>query len=382
MRNSVRLADLLDQLRELCIDLVLKQRSAGGRAAGADISLVEHHRIDTLVRQAKSHQRPGDASADNCDIAGLISFKCRITCHEPVFDKPVRVSRSKVHSISTGTSLFSRETGMTAAVPEYGGSICDHTCGNLHPLLPTLSKPFGTQNAFVTCDKCARDGLRSEYVTARAIWQATLKIKKQSLSIKLYSALEDRQIHFHMLHKRDRTRVQQQMVDSQTGRPVPSDEMIKAFEFEPGRYVKVTEEEIERSEPAASRDVNVSRFVPASAIDPFLLDRPYYVGPDTDSIPDYFALGKALENKQSAGLAQWVMRKHAYRGALVSNQGYLMLITLRSASAVIPLDQLDAPGGPASLPRKRIWPAGCSTSLRASSTPVITTTNTSSASAS
>ena len=84
---------------------------------------------------------------------------------------------------------------------------------------------------------------------ARAIWQATLEIGKESLPVKLYSAVEDRQIHFHMLHKRDRTRVHQEMVDSRTGRPVPSDEMVKAFEVEPGRYVKLTDEEIERSEP-------------------------------------------------------------------------------------------------------------------------------------
>jgi DNA end-binding protein Ku len=184
-------------------------------------------------------------------------------------------------------------------------------------------------------------------MSARAIWQATLKIRKQTLPVKLYSAVEDRQIHFHMLHKRDRTRVHQEMVDSRTGRPVSSDEMIKAFEVEAGRYVKVTDEEIERSEPEPGRDVSISRFVPMSAIDPFLFDRPYYVGPATDSVSDYFALVEALKNKSKAGLAHWVMRKHSYRGALTAHQGFLMLITLRSASEVVPLGQLDPPAGAA-----------------------------------
>ncbi len=184
-------------------------------------------------------------------------------------------------------------------------------------------------------------------MAARAIWQATLEIGRESLPVKLYSAVEDRQIHFHMLHKRDRTRVHQEMVDSRTGRKVPAEEMIKAFEVERGRYVKVTDEEIERSEPAPAREVRVSRFVPVSAIDPFLFERPYYVGPDSRALDDYFALAAALEKKTKAGLAQWVMRKHAYRGALVSHQGYLMLVTLRAAREVIPVDQLNPPGGAA-----------------------------------
>ncbi len=184
-------------------------------------------------------------------------------------------------------------------------------------------------------------------MTTRAIWQAKLKIKKHEMPVKLYSAVEDRQIHFHLLHKRDHTRVEQQMVDSQTGEPVASSETFKAFEAEPGLFVKLWPEEIERSVPSAGRDLSINRFVPLSAIEPFLYDRPYYVGPGTDATADYFALVHALEKKQKAGIAHWVMRKHSYRGALVSYHGYLALITLRRADEVVPLDQLDSPVGPA-----------------------------------
>ena len=59
------------------------------------------------------------------------------------------------------------------------------------------------------------------FMTARAIWQATLAIKKKTVPVKLYSAVVDRQIHFHMLHRRDRTRVHQQMVDSADWSPDP-----------------------------------------------------------------------------------------------------------------------------------------------------------------
>ena len=102
-------------------------------------------------------------------------------------------------------------------------------------------------------------------VSARAIWQGTLIVQKHKLDVKLYSAVVDRQTHFHLLHKRDRTRVEQRMVDAQTDQPVPPDETRKAFEYRPGEYIVVTPEDIERSAPEASRVIRLSRCVPMRA---------------------------------------------------------------------------------------------------------------------
>ena len=179
----------------------------------------------------------------------------------------------------------------------------------------------------------------------RAIWQGTLKVKQHELPVKLYAAVQDQNVHFHLLHKRDRLRVQQRMVDSQTERPVPAGEARKAFEAEPGRFVAVTSEDLEQSAPAPSRHVSVSRFVPASAIDARLYDRPYYLGPAGESTTDYFALAQALGKKKRIGIVAWVMRKHSYVGALLPLEGYLVLITLRHADEIVPLAELPAPEG-------------------------------------
>jgi DNA end-binding protein Ku len=188
---------------------------------------------------------------------------------------------------------------------------------------------------------------------ARSIWQGTLAIQKQTIAVKLYSAVLDPQVHFHLLHRRDRTRVQQRMVDVESHKPVAFEQTRRAFEVEPGVYVAVTSEEVERSEPEPSRSVKISRFVPSSAIDPQLFDRPYYLGPTGESGADYFALSQALDNKQRTGIASWTMRKHAYVGALLSQQGYLMLITLRHAEEVIPIGELDPPQGRPLVPKER-----------------------------
>ena len=190
-------------------------------------------------------------------------------------------------------------------------------------------------------------------MTARSIWQGKLTFQKHEFGVKLFSAVLDRQIHFHLLHRRDRTRVQQRMVDSESGKAIPFDESRKAFEAEPGVFVPLTREEIDRSVPDPSREIRIRHFVPTQAIDAQLFDRPYYLGPADNFENDYFALAQALNTKKSAGFASWVMRKHSYVGALIAQRGYLMLVTLRHADEVIPTSELEPPQGRALVPKER-----------------------------
>jgi DNA end-binding protein Ku len=172
-----------------------------------------------------------------------------------------------------------------------------------------------------------------------------LLIQKHEIGIKLYSAVLDRQIHFHLLHRRDRTRLQQRMVEAETETAVALADTKRAFEAEPGLYIALTGEELDQAAPETSRQVEVRRFIPTTAIDPQLFDRPYYLGPIPDSSLDYFALARAIQQKKKAGIAHWVMRKHSYVGALIESGGALMLVTLRHAGEVIPASQLDPPVG-------------------------------------
>jgi DNA end-binding protein Ku len=190
-------------------------------------------------------------------------------------------------------------------------------------------------------------------MSARAIWQGTLTIQKHEIGVKVYSAVLDGQIHFHLLHKRDRTRLEQRMVDAKTQKAVPLHETRHAFEAEPQLYVVVSNDEIERSVPEPSREVRISRFLPAMAIDLQLFDRPYYLGPAADCATDYFALAEALEFRKAVGVASWVMRKRSYVGALIAQQKYLMLITLRHAEDVITVGELDAPQGEPLVPKEK-----------------------------
>jgi len=181
-------------------------------------------------------------------------------------------------------------------------------------------------------------------MAARAIWKGVIKIGTLSVPVKLYSAVQDRKVHFRLLHKTDHEPVKQQLVAADTGDAVEYAQVRKAYPITRGRLVMLEGEELEKLQPADSRDVEISRFVDPGEIDHRWYERAYYLGPD-GNVKAYFAAVAALEHKQKEGVARWVMRDKSYVGALRADRGYLMLITLRHADEIIAADALKAPGG-------------------------------------
>jgi len=181
-------------------------------------------------------------------------------------------------------------------------------------------------------------------MAARAIWKGDLKLNSTKVPVKLYSAVQDQTVRFHILDERSKTRVKQHMVDPDSGKEVSSEEIRKGFEVEPGTFVILDEEELESLEPEASREIEITRFVPPNEIAPEFYDRPYYLGPDGDQTA-YFALAQALRNKEKEAVARWVMRKQPYVGALRTEGDHLVLFTLRNAEEVLSAKDLPQPAG-------------------------------------
>ena len=182
-------------------------------------------------------------------------------------------------------------------------------------------------------------------MAARAIWRGTVRMGRIEVPVKMYSAIERSQsVHFRLLHGPDMTPVQNRMVNPKTGDPVPTEQARRGYATESGEMVTFDTDEIEAIEPDASRDIEVLRFVPSAAMDPAWYDHPYYLGPDTE-VGTHAALAAAITNQKVEGIARWVMRKKHYFGALRSENGHLMLVTLHRAGEVVAASALPRPAG-------------------------------------
>lgn len=181
-------------------------------------------------------------------------------------------------------------------------------------------------------------------MTARAIWKGELKLDSTRVPVKLYSAVNDQTVRFHILDQKSKTRVKQHMVEADSGKEVAAEEIQKGFEVEPGTFVILDKQELEKLEPEESREIEITQFVPPKEIPPEYYDRPYYLGPDGDQAA-YFAFAEALKNQEKEGVARWVMRKQPYVGALRAENDHLMLFTLRHAEEVLSAKDLPHPAG-------------------------------------
>jgi len=155
---------------------------------------------------------------------------------------------------------------------------------------------------------------------ARAMWKGVIELGKHTVNVKMYSAVEDRSVRFHMLHKKDRAPVEQHIVRKDTGKDVERDDIRKAYSLDNQTAVVLQPEDLEALVPPESRDIQITRFVAPEVLGDQWYDRPYYLGPD-DNVENYFALAQALDDAKLIGIARWVMRKKRYVGALTSIDG-------------------------------------------------------------
>lgn len=183
-------------------------------------------------------------------------------------------------------------------------------------------------------------------MSIRAMWKGVIRFDSIQVPVKLYGAVEDRNVHFRLLHRQDLEPVHQAMVNPETDEVVPYADIRRAYITESGDRVLLEPSELEALEPEPSRDIEILSFLPQHVIDHRWYNRPYYLGPDEDSA-EFFALADALESMQVEGLARWVMRNKSYVGALQLYQGCPMLMSLHHAEEVIPVEALQAPEGPA-----------------------------------
>ncbi len=181
-------------------------------------------------------------------------------------------------------------------------------------------------------------------MSARAIWKANLTFGAVHVPVKLYSAVQDRAVHFRVLDATRHEPVTQHMVDPHTGAVVDPGDIRRAYPTDDGDLVILDDEELAEATPEPSRDIAIRRFVAPDKITHQWYDRPYYLGPDGDD-GAYWALAAALAKRNVEGVAHWTLRGKEYVGALRSEGGYLMLITLRHAGEVVPASALPAPTG-------------------------------------
>ena len=178
-------------------------------------------------------------------------------------------------------------------------------------------------------------------MAARATWKGYLKISLVNIPIKVFPATESSgSISFNQLHAECQTRIQQKKWCPHCEREVPNAEIVKGFEFEKGRYVIMSDEDLEKVRPESTRVIDLVQFADAASLDPMYVDRTYFLAPDGGMAADAFAVMRdGMQGK--VGIGKLALYGREYLVAVRPFQRGIVMHTLHHAAEMRGIDSVD-----------------------------------------
>jgi DNA end-binding protein Ku len=178
-------------------------------------------------------------------------------------------------------------------------------------------------------------------MASRSLWTGSITFGMVNIPVRLFVAVREKAIAFHMLHDQDNVRLQRKMVCPADGKEVHMEHVVKGYEISPGQYVVVREKELEAAAPKKTKTIEIEDFVALDEIDPIYFDRPYYIVPQEQGAKAYRLLVESMEKSRKVGIARFVMRNKEYLCALRPQEGALILETMHFNDEVIPVDKVE-----------------------------------------
>jgi DNA end-binding protein Ku len=169
---------------------------------------------------------------------------------------------------------------------------------------------------------------------ARSLWTGSISFGLVSVPVRMYSAVEEHTLHFNLVHEPDGSRIGYEKICKAEDRPVPDDEIVKAFEYDKGEWVYMTDEDFEAAAAESHRTIDIRAFVPFGDVDPIYFERTYFLGPEKDGERVYALLARAMADSGLAGVAKWVMRDRQNLGLLRIRDGVITLERMHFADEI------------------------------------------------
>ena len=178
----------------------------------------------------------------------------------------------------------------------------------------------------------------------RSIWTGAISFGLVTVPVRLSPAVRRQGISFHQLHDHDGARIQHRRFCSEEDREVPREEIVRAYELEGGRYVTVTDEELERLDPDRTHTIDIERFVDLGEIDPVLYDSSYHAIPDGEiAAKPYELLRRAMAQSGRVAIGRVVIRTKEHLAALRPTDDLLTVSTMLFPDEVVPREQVELP---------------------------------------
>jgi DNA end-binding protein Ku len=180
-----------------------------------------------------------------------------------------------------------------------------------------------------------------EGAMGRPIWSGTISFGLVSVPVRMVSATESKELRFHFLDKRDLQPIGYDKVRRDTGEHVDSEDVVRGFEVEKGRFVPLEDEDLDRLDIELTKTIDICDFADLDEIDPIYFRKAYYLLPQEGAEKPYRLLVRALEETGKVAIAKIVIRNKQHLAALRPWEGVLVLETMYYADEVRQPERVD-----------------------------------------
>jgi DNA end-binding protein Ku len=191
----------------------------------------------------------------------------------------------------------------------------------------------------------------------RSIWRGAINFGMVTIPVKLYTATEQKDVRFHLVHKKDGARIVEKRFCSEEDKEVDWDEIGKGYEVNKGEYVVLDKEEVEQAGEHVVEDnahtIDIGDFVEIEEIDPIYFEKSYYLEPTDVGVKPFNLLRRALEETSRVAVAKVAIRTKERLATLRVYDSTMVLETMYWPDEIRSVDQLDLPSGKAANPQAR-----------------------------
>jgi DNA end-binding protein Ku len=170
----------------------------------------------------------------------------------------------------------------------------------------------------------------------RAIWKGHIRFSLVTIPIRVYNAIDSGQtLSFNLLSKEGHNPVSYEKKDKVTGQALRTEDIVKGYQYEPGQFVIVNDEDFGKVRLKSTKLIDIEGFVDAKEVHPTLFDAPYFIGPDGDvAAKTYFLLAKTLKESGKVGVGRVVLRDRETVVLMTPEKHGILLYKLRYPSEV------------------------------------------------
>ncbi|HEY4362013.1 MAG TPA: Ku protein [Bryobacteraceae bacterium] len=160
------------------------------------------------------------------------------------------------------------------------------------------------------------------------VWKGYISFGLVSFPVRLFSAARPEGVHFHLLHRKDLSRVKEIWYCAKEDKPIERADIVKGYETSKGEYIVVEDEDLKKIEPPTAAAMEVIQFVREEEVDPIFFEQSYYVAPDENAAKPYTLFLRALAATHFGAIAKISMHNREHVVMIRAAKDGLLLHTL------------------------------------------------------